>query len=687
MASPQHLTQQGTILGTFQYMAPEQLEGEEADARSDIFAFGAVLYEMATGRKAFDGKSQASLIGSILKDNPPPISVDRADDAARARPRRRSPVSRRIRRIASRRRTTSSCSSSGSRRAARRSACPAPVAARRKSRERLAWALAAAAALAALGFAIGFLRRAPAPLKTVRFDIAMPEGVTTIDAPRISPDGRTLAFNATDSTGKSRHLGAVSQRPEGASARGHRGNDAPVLVAGQPLPRLLRRGQAQEDRSHGRPGAEDLRRPDGFGRLVEPSTASSSSTARAPTRSTASRRREERPPSPSSRTRRARKRPSPGRSSCPTAAISSTWRPPRRPEDNAYRIGTLDSTETKAVAPAQTLVTYAPPGYLLFVRDKTLVAQRFDAKALKTTGEPVPLAEHVGTNTVGLARFSVSREGTLVVPHRGIGGSLRLGGRSRAARSRRSATPGDYHNPAFSPGGDRLAYDLADPRSGKPDIWVRDLKRGVSSRFTFGPDDTFCPLWSPDGRTVVYTKGQDLFAKPADGRGEESLLFKSDELKFACDFTRDGSDPRLSSSSPRRRAGTSGSLPMSGENKPVAFPEDTVFQEADPGLSPDGRYLAYQSNESGRNEVYVQSFPGPGGKWQISTAGGVEPKWRAGRPGAVLPRPRPEDHGGRDSRRATTFTAGIPRALFQGRFDMGVAPGTAISRRPTASAS
>ena len=203
MASPQHLTQQGTILGTFQYMAPEQLEGGESDARSDIFAFGAVLFEMATGRKAFDGKSQASLIGSILKDNPPPASsiapmTPPALDRVIATCLSKDPDDR-FQTAHDVKLQLQWIGEGGS-----QAGLPAPVAARRKSREKLAWALAAVAALAALGFAIGFLHRAPTPLRTVRFEIAMPDGVTAIDAPRISPDGRTLAFNATDSTGKSR---------------------------------------------------------------------------------------------------------------------------------------------------------------------------------------------------------------------------------------------------------------------------------------------------------------------------------------------------------------------------------------------------------------------------------------------------------------------------------------------------
>ncbi|HEY6147167.1 MAG TPA: protein kinase, partial [Thermoanaerobaculia bacterium] len=198
-----NLTQAGTILGTFQYMSPEQLEGKEADARSDIFALGSVLYEMATGRKAFEGKSQASLIGSILRDEPAPISVvqpmtppalDRVVKTCLAKdPEDRWQTARDV--LLQLKWIQEGGSLAG---------LPAPVAARRRNRERIAWAVAAVLALATAAFAFGWVRRAPAPLRTVRFEIPPPADITAIDTPRISPDGRLIAFNAIDTSGKPR---------------------------------------------------------------------------------------------------------------------------------------------------------------------------------------------------------------------------------------------------------------------------------------------------------------------------------------------------------------------------------------------------------------------------------------------------------------------------------------------------
>ena len=340
-----------------------------------------------------------------------------------------------------------------------------------------------------------------------------------------------------------------------------------------------------------------------------------------------------------------------------------------KPEDSVYRIGSLDSPDSKTLASAQTLVLYALPGYLLFVRDRTLVAQPFDAKALKTTGEPTPLAEQIGTDSVGLARFSVSRNGTLVYRTGESGNRFTWMDRS-GKEGEAVGDPGDSRNPAFSPDGERLAYDLADPRRGKTDVWIRDLRRGVSSRFTFDTDDAFAPLWSPDGKQIVYTVGNDLFVKASEGLGEEKPLLKSDELKFACDWSRDGKYIAYSSQG-KDSSWDIWILPTSGDGKPVPFVK-TSFVEMRPVFSPDGRFVAYQSNESGRAEVYVQSFPGPGGKWQISTAGGIEPHWRGD--GKELYYRAPDQKVmAVEITAGATVTAGTPQPLFQGRFDTGVA--------------
>jgi eukaryotic-like serine/threonine-protein kinase len=661
-----NLTEAGTILGTFQYMAPEQLEGREADPRTDIFAFGAVLYEMATGQKAFSGKSQASLISSIMSSEPPAISavapmtppaLDRVVKTCLAKdPDDRFQTAHDVKL------QLQWVAEGGS-----QAGVPAPVVARRKSRERIAWAGFAVCALLAALFAFGYVRRAPAPRRSVRFDIATPEGITTIDAPRISPDGRYLAFNATDSSGKSRiwvrPLNALAAQP----LAGTEGTTRPFWSPDSRFLGFFAEGKLKKIEVTGGPAQKICDAPTGadgswssegvilFDGLVNIDpirrVSAAGGTPVIAVKPDASRK--------ETTTAWPEFLPD-GRHFLYMAAG-------QKAEDNVYRIGSLDSNESKALAPAQTLVTYAPPGYLLFVRDKTLVAQPFDAKAMKTKGEAIPLAEHIGTDAIGLARFSVSRDGTLA--YRTGESGERIVWVDRSGREGETVgDPGEYHNPAFSPAGDRLAFDLADPRSGKRDIWVRDVKRGVSSRFTFGAGDAMGPLWSPDGRVIVFRQGQDLFEKATDGQGEEKLLFKSDEFKTACDWSRDGRSIAFMS-----RAKETGwdiwTLPTFGERKPIPFLK-TPFEERSPVFSPDGRFLAYTSNESGRQEVYVQSFPGPGGKWQISTSGGVEPRWRAD--GKELYYIAPDQKlMAVEIQAGSEFAAGVPQPLFAGRFETG----------------
>ena len=257
----QPLTSRGTILGTFQYMSPEQLEGKEADARSDIFAFGCVLYEMLTGQKAFTGKSQASLIGSIMNTEPPPISsiqpmippaLDRVVKGCLAKePEHRWSTAHDV--MLQLQWVAEGGSAAG---------LPAPVAARRRSREKLAWSVAAALLLAAAALAYGFIRRAPKPPRLVRFEVPVPPNLISIDSPRISPDGQILAFNATDGEGHKPDLGPAPERPRGPAAGGNGRGGAPLLVAGQQVRRLLLRRQAQEDRRRRRAAHQDLRRAD-----------------------------------------------------------------------------------------------------------------------------------------------------------------------------------------------------------------------------------------------------------------------------------------------------------------------------------------------------------------------------------------------------------------------------------------
>jgi eukaryotic-like serine/threonine-protein kinase len=670
----QPLTTHGTILGTFQYMSPEQLEGGEADARSDLFSFGCVLYEMLTGRKAFSGKSQASLIGSIMNSEPPAISsiqpmvppaLDRVVKGCLAKePEERwhtaHDVMMQLQWIAE----------GGS-----LAGVPAPVAARRKSREKLAWGVAAAALLAAAGLGFGFWKRAPAKPRLVRFEVATPEQIIAVDTPRISPDGRTLAFNATDTEGKTRiyvrALSAIAAQP----LAGTEGTTRPFWSPDSRFLGFFADGKLKKIEVTGGPAQKICDAPTGAdgtwssqgvilydGRAADPIYRVSAAGGT---------------PTVAVKPEASRKEQTVGWPEfLPDGKRFLYMATSEKAEDNMYRIGSLDSKETTTLSPAQTLVTYAPPGYLLFVRDRTLVAEPFDAKAAKATGEPIPLAEQIGTDSVGLARFSVSREGTLAY-RTGESGNRLLWRDRNGKEVSAEGDAAEYWDPALSPAGDRLAFELNDPRSGKADIWIRDLSRGVSSRFTFDPANEWFPLFSPDGTKMVFSSdragAQDLYEKALGGDTTEKLLFKSPEMKASGGFSPDGKYLAFSSRSPKTNWDV-WVLPMTGEAKPIPFVVGT-FSEIAPAFSQDGRYIAYASNESGRSEIYVQSFPGPGGKWQVSTSGGADVTWR--RDGKEMYYRTPDQKVmAVEVQLSPTFQAGIPRSLFLGR----VPPGNARNK-------
>ena len=446
----QPLTSRGTILGTFQYMAPEQLEGAEADARSDIFAFGCVIYEMLTGQKAFTGKSQASLISSIMGSDPPPISsiqpmipasLDRIVKGCLAKePEHRwstaHDVMLQLQWIAE----------GGS-----LAGVPAPVVARRKNREKLSWGITAAAVLAAGALTVGYIRRAPKPLRVVRFEVANPPAITTIDAPKISPDGKTLAFNATDSGGKTqiwlRPLNALTAQPLPGTEGTRRPFWSPdsrylAFVADGKLKKIDVTGGPPTKICDAPTGVDGSWSPEGI--ILFDGTGTD----------------------PIYRVPAAGGTPVVAVKADPEHKETQVGWPEFLPDGrqyiymvinqkvelNSYRIGSLDSKETKPFAPAQSMLVYAPQGYLLFLKDRTLMAQPFDAKAIKTTGESVPLAEQIGTDAAGLARFSVSRDGVLAY-RTGESGSRMLWMDRSGKELDTLGDPAEYEDPDFSPVG------------------------------------------------------------------------------------------------------------------------------------------------------------------------------------------------------------------------------------------
>jgi Tol biopolymer transport system component len=335
-------------------------------------------------------------------------------------------------------------------------------------------------------------------------------------------------------------------------------------------------------------------------------------------------------------------------------------------EDNELRVRDIETGESKTIMRTPSQVVFAPPGYLLFVRDRTLVAQRFDTSALELRGDPIPLSEGLGVGDLGLVPISASTNGTLAY-RPGTAALARLvwidrkGQESSALDLERA-----YGDATFSPDRSRLAFDVAEDDS-RGDIWIRDFARGTTTRFTFEPELEFGPFWSPDGKRIAYSrdgKAADLYWKDAAGTGEPELLLESGEDKFITDWSRDGTTIVFASRGEQNW--DLWAMRVSGDRKPFPI-RKTRFVDVNGSLSPDGRFLAFQSNESGRQEIYVQEFPEARSKWQVSTSGGRDPSWRAD--GREL------YYRSVDARlmavpvqTGASFTMGTPQSLFQARF-------------------
>jgi Tol biopolymer transport system component len=276
---------------------------------------------------------------------------------------------------------------------------------------------------------------------------------------------------------------------------------------------------------------------------------------------------------------------------------------------------------------ADSVVRYAAPGYLLFVRGSTLLAQPFDPKTLKPGGSPAPIT------VVGAASesFSTSNNGVLAFHSGGDNATRTMTWFDRSGRALGTVgAPDTYTNPALSPDGNLLAVGIGDQGARQRDIWVFDLSRGTKSRLTFDPDDDFNPVWSPDGRFIAFSSNRkghrDLYRKLASGTGAEELLAESAVDKSAEDWSRDG---RYLFFNHAFAAGNNDIYFHSFSERTSQKYLATPFSEDQAHLSPDGHWLAYRSNESGTIQIYIQPFPATGGKWQVSTTVGTEPQWRA----------------------------------------------------------
>ena len=297
-------------------------------------------------------------------------------------------------------------------------------------------------------------------------------------------------------------------------------------------------------------------------------------------------------------------------------------------------LGSLDSTERKELFNANSANAVYTQGYLLFLRETTLVAQPFDARRLVLTGDAFPIAERIRTSvsTQPYGYFSASENGALAYQAGAETANSQLLWFDRTGKQIGAlGDPAAYSALELSPDGKRVSVSILDEAGKGQDIWLYDVARGLRTRFTFGPSQAYEAIWSPDGSRIVFSsrrKGSvDLYQKDSSGAGNEETLLEDNLDKYPDSWSTDGKFllyEALGSS----RSTELFVLPLTGDRKPIPLLQSQFGGTDDGRISPDGRWVAYCSNESGRNEIYVTSFPSTGGKWQISTAGGYFPRWR-----------------------------------------------------------
>ena len=664
------LTQEGTILGTFQYMAPEQLEGQDADARTDIFALGALLYEMATAKRAFEGTSRTSLIAAIVSAHPAPISsvVGMAPPALDHIVRKcleKNPDDRwqSAHDVASELRWLSEAGS--------QAGVATAVTVRRKTREKLAWALAALFAVLAGAAGFAWLRNQPRPAEAFRGTIEPPaDGLLLpfdILGLSLSPDGRRVAFSANRAAGGRqlwiRDLASTTStaiaETSGASYPfwSPDGRYVAFFADGKLKKVDLRGGSPQvlADAPTGRGGSWG----NGDVILYAPNIRSpiqmipaGGGTPKAVTRFDADK------------------------------EVTNRW-PHFLPDGKHFfyvsrqraakgevgrlMLASIDSPDAKLLIEDSSNAQYVGPGYILFGRGNDLFAWRFDAKKLALSGQPTPVQnEKISMwEPKNLLIFSASQQGAIVyLPEVIRKSALRWVGRD-------GRPLGDLGGPAFnvspriSPDGTKVAVAIGENSWTLTDMWIFDLQYQRQFRVTQQSGSYFGPAWTTDSKKVSFVcqpkAVQDICVKSLVSAGDVELLYGSPFWKNGMTWSPDGS-VYFSEQNPE----TNEDVMRLDLSNPAAKPTvvlKTKFSEDNPELSPDGKWMAYVSNESGRQEVYVRSASGSFEQWQLSNGGGTQPRWTRG--GRELVYAAPD--GKVMSVAVTTtpvFRPGTPVALF-----------------------
>ena len=630
-------TTPGSVIGTLGYMSPEQVDGKQVDYRSDIFSFGVVLYEMLAGKPAFPPRETLrETLHAIATEDPPDLSetnhqISPGLELLLRRCLEKNPQERfhSASDLAFAIEALSGLTVTSSRTAA----IPLPARRSIKRRELIAWSVAAAAVL--LGAIALLISYSPGPQtsgpQAVRFFV-YPPAATRFESSGdfVSPDGHRLIFSAVGEDGRRslwmRPVDSLSaQRLPGTEDAGQPfwSPDSNYIgfFAGGKLKKMEASGGAAQilaDAPTNRGGTwsrdgvivfapnigDVLYRVSAVGGPVTPITTLEAAKSQ----------------------------------------VGHNWpyflpdghhfiylgRSSQR-ENSAIYVGSIDSKESKVLLNSEASAAYAPPGYLLFLRGRALMAQAFNADKLQLAGDPFPIVDQIGYSaTTARTLFSVSSTGVLAY-RPNVPSNTQLVAYDRAGKQlEKVGDEGDFTGLSLSPDDARIVVSRLDPDIGSYDLWIIELGSGRTLRLTFDQTNETFPVWSPDGSRIVFTSNKtgeaNLYQKLSNGAGSDELLYASNDLKAATDWSSDGQFIVYEDRDPKQNHDL-WVLPRSGDQKPYAVVQ-TQFNEMKGRLSPDGKWIAYQSNESGTNQITVQTFPPSGARYQVSTNGGYQPKWR-----------------------------------------------------------
>ena len=629
------LTEEGMVVGTVQYMAPEQISGAAVDTRTDIFAFGAVLYEMVTGVVAFDGENRMSLAAAILSGEPrplrklqplAPLALDRVIRTCLAKDpddrwQSAHDVMLELLWIGESKPQTAAVET------------PPP------RRNWMAWSVAAAAAVVAAILAIAYLRARSPPPPSLRTSIVAPAGVVptfnieNCGSLTISPDGRYVTFAAKGPDGKT----MLWLRPLDGEARPIPGTETATFPFWSPDSKAIAffaEGKLKKTDLTGavpaslcdvqlepRPGSWNrdgtiLFSPTSFSPIFRISAAGGAATP--VTKLDAG-----------ETTHRWATFLPDGKHFLYMAGTHASG---TKSETNAIYVDSIDKPGRKLLLRARSNVVYVD-GHLLYARDTTLVAHPFDPKTLEPTGDPVPVAKDVQyAPDYFFSIFSVSQQGTLLY----VGASsdksvLRVCDRA-GKELEIIGEPDVYRDVAVSPDGKRLALTIVDPATAVANIWLHDLQRNVRTRFTFATSDRDNPVWSPDGKRIAYTGALadgDLFLKDVEGSAAEDLVYHGRAVRAPTGFSPDGKEILFTANDYFGKTAEDVWVVAAARGSAAHPVVQTKARETGAVFSTDGRWVAYVSNETGQYEVFVTRYPNAGGKLQVSTNGGTGPHWRS----------------------------------------------------------